>query len=70
MARAKKKRNKKYRGADAANSRPNVIRVQAVSRNKLSQWLHDNRPKLKAVGVVAVILLIIVVVVSGVISLF
>ena len=47
MAKVKKKRNKKYTGADAAATRPTITRVQAVNRSKLGQWLFENQKMLK-----------------------
>lgn len=70
MAKAKKKRNKKYQGADAASIRPNIVRVQAVSRSPMSQWLHERKRLIKMVGVVIAVVLIIVILISGIISLF
>lgn len=47
MARQKKKRTKKYTGADAAVTRPSVTRVKAVKRSKLQLWWLDRRRALK-----------------------
>ena len=56
---AKKKRNKKYQGADAAVTKPSVTRVTAVNRSKIGQYWFDNKkilkPVLIGVGVVALI---------------
>lgn len=61
---AKKKRNKAYRGADAALTRPSVTRISAVKRTKLGQWWHDHkriaRPVIITVAVVAVVTWLIV----------
>jgi hypothetical protein len=58
----KKKRNKVYRGAEAAISRPVITKVTAVNRSKVGQWLYDRRqfrrPVLIATGVVAAIALL------------
>ena len=40
---AKKKRNKQYRGADAAMTRPSVTRITAANRSKIGQWWFDNK---------------------------
>ncbi len=40
----KKKRNKKYRGRDAAQN-PSTIKVKAPERSKLGNWFHDNKQK-------------------------
>ena len=70
MAKVKKKRNKKYTGADAATTRPTITRVQAVNRGKLGQWLFENQKMLKMIRNVLLIGLVIAIIVSGIISLF
>ena len=70
MAKAKKKRTKKYSGADAASTRPNIVRVQAVNRSKFGQWLYERKKLLKTVGTVLLVIAVIVIVISGIISLF
>lgn len=70
MAKAKKKRNKKYTGADAATTRPNITRVQAVSRGRVGQWLHDRKRLAKPIGIAMLIALILTLVISGIVSLF
>ena len=70
MAKVKKKRNKKYTGADAAITRPTITRVQAVNRSKLGQWLFENQKMLKMIRNVLLIGLVIAIIVSGIISLF
>ena len=53
----KKKRNKVYRGADAAVDRPTVTRISAVHRSRPQQWWLDNKrvakPLLIIGGVIA-----------------
>ena len=60
MTKQKKKRNKKYTGADAAVTRPVVTRMTAVHRNKLQLWWLDRRQLLKPIlittGVVVVVI--------------
>ena len=70
MSKQKKKRNKKYTGADAAATRPTITRVQAVNRGKLGQWLFENQKMLKMIRNVSLIGLVIAIIVSGIISLF
>ncbi len=70
MAKTKKKRNKKYTGADAASARPTITRVQAVSRSRTGQWLYEKRKLARPVGIVALIVAVLVLVISGIISLF
>ena len=59
----KKKRNKPYRGVDAAISRPIVTKVSAANRSKLGQWWFERKRVLKPVliasGVVAVVIWLI-----------
>lgn len=47
MAKQKKKRNKAYRGADAAATKPTITRVSATSRSRLGQWWFDKKRILK-----------------------
>lgn len=60
----KKKRNKVYRGADAAVTRPSVTRISAVHRSKPGQWWFDHkriaRPVIIATLVVAAIVWLII----------
>ena len=70
MAKVKKKRNKKYTGADAAATRPTITRVQAVNRGKPGQWLFENQKMLKMIRNVLLIGLVIAIIISGIISLF
>lgn len=63
MAKQKKKRNKAYTGADAAVTRPTITRIEAVNRNKVSQWWFEKKriakPALIASGVVILIVWLI-----------
>lgn len=63
MTKQKKKRNKKYTGADAAVTRPVVTRMTAVHRNKLQLWWLERRrflkPTLITTGVVALVVWLI-----------
>ena len=70
MAKVKKKRNKKYTGADAAATRPTITRVRAVNRSKLGQWLFENQKMLKMIRNVLLIGLVIAIIISGIVSLF
>ena len=70
MAKVKKKRNKKYTGADAAATRPTITRVQTVNRGKLGQWLFENQKMLKMIRNVLLIGLIVAIIISGIVSLF
>jgi len=63
MGKNKKKRNKAYTGADAAIVKPIITRIEAVNRNKISQWWFDNqksaKPILIAIGIVIFVIFII-----------
>lgn len=60
----KKKRNKVYRGVEAAIDRPVITRVTAVNRSKLGQWWFDHkriaRPVLIAVAIAGVLTWLII----------
>ena len=45
----KKKRNKQYRGADAALTKPSVTRISAANRSKFGQWWFERKRILKPV---------------------
>lgn len=70
MAKIKKKRNKKYAGADAAQQKPTITRVQAVNRNPISQWLYERQRLLKTIGIGVIIVLALILIISGIVSLF
>ena len=70
MAKVKKKRNKKYTGADAAATRPTITRVQAVNRSKLGQWLFENQKMLKMIRNGLLIGLVVAIIISGIVRLF
>lgn len=59
----KKKRNKQYRGSDAAMTRPSVTKISAANRSKLGQWWHERKRVLKpiliAAGVIAIVVWLI-----------
>ena len=56
MSKQKKKRSKRYTGADAAMTRPSVTRVKAVKRTKLQQWWLDRRRALKPALIAALVI--------------
>lgn len=56
----KKKRNKQYRGQDAAMNRPAVTRITAANRSKIGQWWFDRRRVLKPVLIGVAIALVII----------
>ncbi len=63
MAKQKKKRNKAYTGTDAAVTRPTITRIEAVNRNKVSQWWFEKKriakPALITSGVVILVIWLI-----------
>lgn len=63
MSKNKKKRNKKYSGVNAAISQPVITRIEAVNRNKVSQYWFDHKkvakPVLIASGVIAFLIILI-----------
>jgi len=52
---SKKKRNKQYRGADAAITKPTVTRLSAANRSKLGQWWFDHKRVAKPVSIATAI---------------
>lgn len=60
MTKQKKKRSKKYAGADAAVTRPVVTRVTAVRRNKLQLWWLDRRRLLKPILITSGVVVIVI----------
>ena len=70
MTKAKKKRNKKYTGADAASARPTITRVQAVNRSPLKQWIFEHQNQLKLARTVLLVGLGGAIIISGIVSLF
>ena len=60
MVKQKKKRNKKYTGADAAMTRPSVTKVQAVSRSTLGQWWYEKKRVVKPILIVSAVILVVV----------
>ena len=60
MAKQKKKRSKKYTGADAAMTRPSVTRVQAVSRSTLGQWWFDHKRVVKPIIIIFAVAVILI----------
>ncbi len=55
----KKKRNKVYRGPDAATNKPVVTKISAVSRSKPRQWWLDNKRLAKPVIITVVVALLL-----------
>ena len=55
----KKKRNKQYRGADAALTKPVVTKVQAADRHALGQWWFEHKRIAKPVIITGIIILVV-----------
>lgn len=55
----KKKRNKQYRGVDAALERPVVTKISAVNRSKFGQWWFERKRILKPVLIGAAVVIAI-----------
>lgn len=55
----KKKRNKPYRGVDAAIEKPVITRIAAVHRNPVSQWWFDHKRIAKPIIIAVVIALLV-----------
>ena len=72
MAKKSKKRNKPYKGANAAKTGPSVVRVEAVNRSKIHQWWHENKKRIRPIaitaGVVAIIVWLIIVLIQTVVK--
>jgi len=56
----KKKRNKPYRGVDAAIDRPVLTRISAVNRNAVSQWWFDKKRIAKPILIASAVIIVIV----------
>jgi hypothetical protein len=56
----KKKRNKQYRGVDAAMTKPAVTRISAANRSKFGQWWFERKRVLKPVLITAAIIIAVV----------
>jgi hypothetical protein len=70
MARTKKKRNKRYQGADARLTTPTVMRVSAEERSALKEWWLTYGRIVRIAAIAAGILLILVITVVGIVGLF
>jgi len=60
----RKKRNKVYRGVDAAITRPVVTKITAANRSKVGQWWFDHKRVAKPVAIgsgvgVAIVIIIV-----------
>ncbi len=69
-AKQKKKRNKKYQGADAKISTPQVVRVSAEERSRFREWWLTYGRLTKFVGAAVGIVLAVILLVIGLIGIF
>lgn len=53
---SKKKRNKPYRGPNAAMTRPSVTRITAANRSAIGQWWFDNKRLAKPILIAVAVL--------------
>lgn len=70
MSQSKKKRSKKYTGADAAQVRPTITKVQAVQRGPVRQWLFENKQLVKIGKTAALVVVVLILIITGIASLF
>lgn len=56
----KKKRNKQYRGVDAAITKPTLTRISAANRSKAGQWWFERKRVLKPVLITAAIVIVVI----------
>lgn len=66
----KKKRNKKYQGADAKVSSPQVLRVSAEDRSALKEWWLTYGRLAKFIAAAAAIVFALLLVIVGLVGLF
>lgn len=65
---SKKKRNKVYKGSNAATTRPTITRVSAVNRNPAHQWWIDHKRIVRPVAIIASIVAAIILIIIGIFS--
>lgn len=56
MAKQKKKRNKAYRGTDAKNAHPSIVRLEAANRSKLGQWWFEKKRLIRPIAIAAFVI--------------
>jgi len=69
-AKQKKKRNKKYQGADAKVTTPQVVRVSAEERSRFKEWWLTYGKLAKFIGAAVGVLLVVILLVIGLIGIF
>lgn len=66
----KKKRNKKYQGADAKVQAPVVTRVSAEERSRFKEWWLQYKQLVRVLGIFVGILFVLILLIVGIIGLF
>lgn len=69
MAKSKKKRNKVYKGADAAIKRPVITKVSAVNRSKLGQWWFERKKFAKPIIITTLVAIFIIIIIVQIVRL-
>ncbi|MGK2896636.1 MAG: hypothetical protein ACSLEY_03490 [Candidatus Saccharimonadales bacterium] len=69
MSKQKKKRNKVYTGVGAKVTQSTVVRVEAVKRNKTSQWWHDRKKFVRPVATIVGVIALVIILLSGLLQL-
>ncbi len=70
MAKNKKKRNKAYKGIDAAVTKPIITRIEAANRSKVGQWWFDRKATLKPILITSGVILFIIILIIGIVQVF
>lgn len=68
-AKHKKKRNKKYQGADAKVTAPKILRVEAEERSRFKEWWLVYGQLARLAGTVVAIFIVITLLIVGIIGL-
>lgn len=66
----KKKRSKKYQGANAKLTAPSITRVSAEERTRMKEWWLTYRQFVRIGGTLAAILAAVLLLIIGIIGLF
>lgn len=66
----KKRRNKRYQGADAKVTTPSVVRVSAEERSRFKEWWLVYGQLTRIAGAIVGIIFVLILLVVGIIGLF
>lgn len=69
-AKQKKKRTKRYQGADAKVQKPLVTRVSAEERSRLKEWWLSYGQLVRIVGAIVAVVFVVILLVVGIIGMF